>query len=316
MIGVKYSHAGRSPVSFIMKRTWLADVCLLLVALIWGSTFLVVQHAVHTLPPLAFNAIRFIGAGLLFAVVLLARRSLFVFLDKRLLIHGSILGLWLFSAYAFQTIGLLYTTTTNTGFLTGLSVVLVPFITLWLAKQRLTLPTWISALLALCGLYLLAFNGGAAVWNQGDVLVLLCAVGFAMHIALTGRFAPHHDTLPLVTVQLTIVGILSGGSSLIFEPQLSTGMLGQALSEPKVLFALAVSIGLSTAFAFWAQTWCQRYTSATRVAILFAMEPVFAAITGVTFAGEVLGGWAIAGCGLIFAGMIVAELKWGEHAVQ
>lgn len=308
---------GRESILLIMKRTWLADVCLLLVALIWGSTFLVVQHAVHTLPPLAFNAIRFACAGLLFAVVLLfTRRTLTIFLNKRLLLHGGILGLWLFSAYAFQTIGLLYTTTTNTGFLTGLSVVLVPFITLWLSKQRLTLPTWISALLALCGLYLLAFNGGTAEWNKGDGLVLLCAVGFAMHIALTGRFASQHDTLPLVTVQLMTVGILSGISSAIFEPQLTMRLLGQALSEPKVLFALAISIGLSTAFAFWAQTWCQKYTSATRVAILFAMEPVFAAITGVTFAGEALGGWALAGCGLIFIGMIVAELKWSGHAVQ
>ncbi|WP_231587009.1 EamA family transporter [Paenibacillus sp. E194] len=85
-----------------MKRTWLADVCLLLVALIWGSTFLVVQYAVHTLPPLAFNAIRFVCAGLLFAVVLLlTRRTLTIFLNKRLLLHGGILGLWLFSAYAF-----------------------------------------------------------------------------------------------------------------------------------------------------------------------------------------------------------------------
>ncbi|UHA76100.1 DMT family transporter [Paenibacillus sp. 481] len=236
--------------------------------------------------------------------------------NRPLVKHGVILGVWLFGAYAFQTIGLLHTTTTNTGFITGLSVVLVPFITVWLSRQRLPLMTWAAATFALIGLYLLTFNGGAMDWNRGDLFVLLCAFCFAFHIALTGKYAPLYDTVALVTVQLATVGVLAALSSLLFEPLMTLTELWQALSHPPVWIALTVSIGLSTAFAFWAQTWCQRYTSASRVAVIYATEPVFAAITGVTFAGELLGTWAIAGCVLIFAAMILAELKWGKHEVQ
>ena len=304
-----------------MKHRKLAsDLCLLFVAFVWGSTFLVVQHAVFVLPPLAFNAVRFAGAALLFGFVALLtrrRRQSSSRSDTRaLLLHGALLGVFLFGGYAFQTIGLVYTTTTNAGFITGLSVVLVPFISLWLAKQRLQPPTWIAAALALAGLYFLAFNGGAVHWNEGDGYVLLCSFCFALHIAFTGKYAAIHNTVLLVTVQFAVVALAAAGSSFLFEPQLTGAALWEALTETKVIVALLISICISTAFAYWAQTWCQQYTSASRVAVIFAMEPVFAAITGVTFAGETLGLWAIVGCLLILAGMLAAELKWGRHAVQ
>lgn len=303
----------------VKHRKFASDFCLLFVALVWGSTFLVVQHAVFVLPPLAFNAVRFAGAALLFGLVALLarkRRSLSRSGTRALLLHGTLLGLFLFGGYAFQTIGLVYTTTTNAGFITGLSVVLVPFISLWLAKQRLQPPTWIAAALALAGLYFLAFNGGAVHLNEGDGYVLLCSFCFALHIAFTGKYAAIHNTVPLVTVQFAAVALAAAGSSFLFEPQLTGAALREALAEPKVIVALLISICISTAFAYWAQTWCQQYTSASRVAVIFAMEPVFAAITGVTFAGETLGLWAVVGCLLILAGMLVAELKWGRHAVQ
>lgn len=300
-------------------RQFASDLCLLLIALVWGSTFLVVQHAVFVLPPLAFNTVRFAGAALLFGLVALLsrkRRRGSRSGTRQLLLHGALLGVFLFGGYAFQTIGLVYTTTTNAGFITGLSVVLVPFISLRLAKQRLQPPTWIAAVLALAGLYFLAFNGGAVQLNEGDGFVLLCSFCFALHIAFTGKYAAIHNTVLLVTVQFAVVALAAASSSFLFEPQLTGAALWEALTEPKVIVALLISICISTAFAYWAQTWCQQYTSASRVAVIFAMEPVFAAITGVTFAGETLGLWAIVGCLLILAGMIVAELKWGRHAVQ
>ncbi|CAH8772759.1 DMT family transporter [Paenibacillus dendritiformis] len=300
-------------------RQFASDLCLLLIAFVWGSTFLVVQHAVFVLPPLAFNAVRFAGAALLFGLVALLsrkRRRGSRSGTRALLLHGALLGVFLFGGYAFQTIGLVYTTTTNAGFITGLSVVLVPFISLRLAKQRLQPPTWIAAVLALAGLYFLAFNGGAVQLNEGDGFVLLCSFCFALHIAFTGKYAAIHNTVLLVTVQFAVVALAAASSSFLFEPQLTGAALWEALTEPKVIVALLISICISTAFAYWAQTWCQQYTSASRVAVIFAMEPVFAAITGVTFAGETLGLWAIVGCLLILAGMIVVELKWGRHAVQ
>lgn len=300
-----------------MKRTWLADISLLLVALIWGSTFIIVQAAVQTLPPLAFNAIRFLGAAALFFVVMACSpKRLSVRFSKALMKDGIKLGIWLFGGYAFQTIGLLYTTTTNTGFITGLSVVLVPFLMVLLAKERLQGQTWIAALLALLGLYLLTFNGKGFHWNLGDVLVLLCAVCFAMHIALTGRYAKLHDTVALVTMQFAVVGVLALFSSLLLEPIMLPAELFAAMLAPKVWFALLVSIGLSTGFGFWAQTWSQQYTSPARVAIIFAMEPVFAAITGVAFANEKLGQLALWGSMCIFLSMIIAEWKWRPREVH
>lgn len=294
-----------------MKRTWIAYICLLLVAFVWGSTFIIVQKAVQTLPPLAFNAFRFLGAALLFLMVMIwMRRRVKFHWTRKLFVHGIILGAWLFGAYALQTIGLLHTTTTNTGFITGISVVLVPFAMLWLMRQRLSSSTWIAAIMAFIGLYLLTFNGGTLSLNKGDVLVFFCAICFAMQIALTGKYSPMYETLPLVAIQLGTVGILSVIFSSLTETIGSPSALWASMTNPDVLLALAVSVGLSTAFAFWAQTWSQRYTSATRVAIIYATEPVFAAITGVTFAGETLGIWAVVGCALIFGGMIFAELKW------
>ncbi|MBD8500039.1 DMT family transporter [Paenibacillus arenosi] len=297
-----------------MKRDWIVYVTLLFVAFIWGASFIVVQVAVQTLPPLAFNAVRFIGSALLFLVVLLCSRvKLKDRLSPKLALHGMILGVCLFAAYALQTVGLLHTTTTNTGFITGISVVLVPFFSVILTQQKLALPTWIAAVLALVGLYLLTFNGQAFQWNYGDMLVLLCAVCFALHIAFTGIYASLHDTIALVTIQLTTVGVLSMISSLLLEPLQSPAELMEAVLDPQVLFALVVSIGLSTAFAFWAQTWCQKHISAARVALIFATEPVFAAITGIAFAGEKLGTLAVWGCIFIFFSMIVAEWKWNRH---
>lgn len=294
-----------------MKRSWIADLCLLFVAFVWGSTFIIVQAAVQILPPLTFNAVRFLSAAGLFVLVLLIKeRTLKRLFQRKLWLHGGILGVVLFGGYAFQTIGLLHTTTTNTGFITGLSVVLVPFITVWMNRTRLSLQTWIAAIAALFGLYLLTFNGSEMAWNQGDLLVLICAVCFALQIALTGKFANLHDTLVLVTVQLGTVGILAAVSGLIFEPVLTPAAMLDVISDPTVLAALLVSICLSTAFAFWAQTWAQRYTSAARVAIIYAMEPVFAAITGVTFAHEQLGTYAVLGCTLILVSMLATELKW------
>ncbi len=141
-----------------MNRSRLADLSLLIVAAMWGCTFLIVQHAVRVLPPLAFNGIRFVGAAVLLALIITVfYRGQWRAVSIRMLLHACLLGLFLFLGYAFQTVGLLYTTTSNAGFITGLSVVLVPFLALILLKHPISRFTWLSALLAACGLYLLTF---------------------------------------------------------------------------------------------------------------------------------------------------------------
>lgn len=293
-----------------MNRSHLANLSLLLVAMMWGSTFLIVQHAVRVLPPLAFNGLRFLGAAVLLALIIsVFYRHEWKQISWRMLGHASLLGIFLFLGYAFQTVGLLYTTTSNAGFITGLSVILVPFLSLILLKHPVSRYTWLSALLAAVGLYLLAFAGSSISMNKGDLLIFLCAIAFALHVAYTAIFAPTYPALLLSTLQMFIVGLLSTLSSLLFEDLGPIHQVTDQLIQPEVLIALLISIGPTSAFAFWIQTVCQKFTSPSRVAIIFAMEPVFAAITGVLFGGEILGTLAGIGCICILTGMIIAELK-------
>lgn len=294
----------------IVNRSHLANLSLLLVAMMWGSTFLIVQHAVRVLPPLAFNGLRFLGATLLLALIIgIFYRHEWKQLSWKMLGHASLLGVFLFMGYAFQTVGLLYTTTSNAGFITGLSVILVPFLSLILLKHPISRYTWISAILAAIGLYLLAFAGSSISINKGDLLIFLCAIAFALHVAYTAIFAPTYPALLLSTIQMFIVGLLSTLSSLLFEDLGPIHQVADQLVQPEVLIALLISIGPTSAFAFWIQTVCQKFTSPSRVAIIFATEPVFAAITGVLFGGEILGTLAGIGCICILIGMIIAELK-------
>ncbi|OAB46130.1 DMT family transporter [Paenibacillus glacialis] len=293
-----------------MHRAHLANFSLLLVAMMWGSTFLIVQNAVRVLPPLAFNGLRFLGAAALLALIIsVFYRSQWKELSWKILKHASLLGIFLFMGYAFQTVGLLYTTTSNAGFITGLSVIFVPFLSLILLKYPISRYTWLSALLAAIGLYLLTFTGSSFSLNKGDLLIFLCAIAFALHVTYTAIFAPTYPALLLCTLQMFIVGLLSTFSSLLFEDLGPIHQVIDQLVQPEVLFALLISIGPTSALAFWIQTVCQKFTSPARVAIIFATEPVFAAITGVFFGGEVLGTLAGLGCICILTGMIIAELK-------
>lgn len=300
-----------------MNRSRIADISLLLVAMMWGSTFLIVQHAVRVLPPMAFNSVRFLGAALLLALIITVfYRGQWKQISGKMLLHACLLGIFLFIGYAFQTAGLLYTTTSNAGFITGLSVVLVPFLSYVLLKHAISKFTWLSALLAASGLYLLTFTGAGMSLNKGDLLVFVCAIGFALHIGYTGVYAERYPSLLLAALQMAVVGILSLGASVWTEHVGNTSELIDKLTQPDVLWALAISIGPTSAFAFWIQTVCQKYTTPSRVAIIYAMEPVFAAITGILFAGErltVIGG---VGCLCILAGMMIAELKSAPQKVQ
>lgn len=300
-----------------MKRARIADLSLLVVAMMWGSTFLIVQHAVRVLPPMAFNSVRFLGAALLLAfIITVFYRSQWKQISGKMLVHACLLGLFLFIGYAFQTAGLLYTTTSNTGFITGLSVVLVPFISYALLKHAISKFTWISALLAAAGLYLLTFTGSGIRLNQGDLLVLVCAIGFALHIGYTGIYAGRYPSLLLAALQMAVVGICSLIASVVTEHVGNTSDLVEKLTQPNVLWALAVSIGPTSAFAFWIQTVSQKYTTPSRVAIIYATEPVFAALTGILFAGERLTLIGGIGCLCILAGMMIAELKSAPQKVQ
>jgi drug/metabolite transporter (DMT)-like permease len=309
----------------------LADGALLIVALIWGATFVMVKEAVATYPVLSFLALRFAFAALvMLPVVLLRRRSHIgsaVSVDQqtttgveplggriregekpatafssgysRALAAPLLMGIALFAGYALQTFGLRLTTPAKAGFVTGLSVVIVPVVSTLALRQRLGRGAWLGVGLATAGLALLTLNSGLSV-NPGDVLVFGCAVAFACQILLTGRFAPRADPLLLTFGQILVVAILAGSAALVLErPSAPTG---------NVLFAAAFTGILATSLAFGIQTAAQRFTSPTRTALIFATEPIFAALFSFLLIGEVLGPRQMAGCALITAGMVTAEV--------
>ena len=183
-----------------MNKKFTAEILLLFVAFIWGATFVIVQNAIDILPPLLFNAIRFMIAGIIILIIYLIRRKKNKIPQKNAFIAGVVLGSCLFIGYSLQTIGLLYTTPSKAGFITGLSVVMVPLLAFFILKSRPSPTAILGSIAATIGLYLLAVKN-TSPFSIGDFYVLLCTFGFAFHIIFTDRFAKKLPVLLLTTIQ-------------------------------------------------------------------------------------------------------------------
>ncbi|WP_026694882.1 DMT family transporter [Peribacillus kribbensis] len=289
-----------------MKKSLYADAGLLMVALIWGVSFVLVQNAIAHLEPYSFNAIRFLLAALILAVWHLLKNPSRSGFRPGLLKAGMKMGLWLFLGYALQTIGLLHTTPAKAGFITGLSIVIVPLLSLLFLKQALTLQTAFGIIAATAGLYLMTMIGESR-FTVSDLLILIAAFSFAMHVVMTGKYSQKFEALPLTIVQLTVVSLLSFAGGFVFENPAGSFSL-HTLFLPDVAAGLLITSLLATAAAFLIQTSLQRFTSPARVALAFSTEPVFAAITSYFWIGETLSPYAMAGCVLIFGGIILSEI--------
>ncbi|MHB0858480.1 MAG: DMT family transporter [Anaerolineae bacterium] len=286
-----------------MKRRQLqADLLLLLVTLVWGATFVMVKDAVSAYPVFPFLALRFALAAL--PLLLIGwRRTLS--LGWRGIGAGVLIGLFLSAGYAFQTTGLQHTSASKAGFITGLSVVIVPILSTVLLRRLPSFSAIIGVCLATAGLALLTLGDHLRI-STGDLLVLGCAVSFALHIVSVSAFAPHMDTFGLATVQISTVALVCTAISVL------TGE-GFPVPSGSVWFAAAFTGVLATALAFTIQTSMQRFTTPTHTALIFAAEPVFAALFGMLLAGDVLTGRGVAGGVLILSGTIVGEMRWSER---
>lgn len=292
-----------------------ADLLLILVAFIWGTTFVVVQNAISSLTPLAFNAWRFLVA----AIVLIVWRLLFSrnrpnhsTMSLKLILSGGLLGCFLFFGYAFQTIGLLYTSASKAAFITGMSVVLVPIFSSVILKTKPAVTVAIGVVIAAIGLFLLTMVGPIK-WHIGDALIFICAIMFALHIIFTAKVTHHFSSLSLTIVQLTTVAILSFASSMMFDGPHKTFDM-HTLLQQDVLFACLFTAILATSLAYVLQTNLQRFTSPTHVGLIFIMEPVFAAITAVVWEHDYLNNAGLIGCLLILLGMGLSE--WPRKKTQ
>ena len=288
------------------KQQILADVALLLVTLIWGSTFVAVRDAVAVYPVFAFLTIRF-GLAALVMIVLFGRRL--KSLGSWGLKAGGLIGVFLFAGYALQTIGLQHTTATKAGLITGLQTVSVPVITaIWMRRapeRRVLLATF----LAFVGLGLISLTGALAP-ERGDLYVLGCAISFGAHITAVGILAPRTDPLALTTIQIAFVAVASAVASLFFGG-IPTAIPGN------VLGAAAFTGIMATAIAFGIQNAVSKYTTPEHTGVVFAMEPVFAALFGYLLAGERLGPRALFGGCLILLAMFMTELRdarlWAKY---
>ncbi len=278
-----------------------ADLILLLVCVFWGTTFILSKILLVEISLLYYLAIRLIIAAILMWFIAIRYRQQ---LDRPTFLAGVILGIFLFFSYLFQMWGIQYTSASNAGFITGTSVIMVPIFSAILFKERPKLITLIGIVLATCGLYFLS-GGNYESLNKGDWLVLVCALAAAFHVIYTGHFAPRHNIYLLMAIQLSTIAILN---LILFT---FSGEKIVALRPAAVLLLIYLAI-FGSIFTFLLQTSMQRFTTATRTALIFTTEPLFAALFAFLIAGEqmTLYGWF--GGFLILLGMIVSEVNWSE----
>ncbi|GCE47639.1 threonine/homoserine efflux transporter RhtA [Thermosporothrix hazakensis] len=274
----------------------------LLVSMIWGGTFIVVQRAVSLSGPFTFLALRF-GIGTLILALFSYKRLRRI--TRLELISGSCIGVILFAAYALQTVGLQFMTSSKAAFITGLYVPFVTILSVLLLRQRPTLAALVGVLLSFLGLTLLSVNDQLTLtFGLGEALMLGCAVANALHVVSISKFAARSDALNQTIIQMGMTALLS----VIAMP-----LAGERFVSPDwTVWLAALAMGLiATAFCIAVMNWVQKFLSSTQATLIYALEPVWAAIIGGVI-GEPMSIPTIIGCGAIFLGMIVGELDLGR----
>jgi drug/metabolite transporter (DMT)-like permease len=274
-----------------------ADGALVLITVLWSTTFVVVKDALGYGDPFSFLALRF-GVGAVVLSVLVGRR---MFAPSHLR-RGAVLGFFLFVGFVLQTVGLQYTTPSRSAFITGLYVLLVPLVVLGLFRRVPRASSLVGVVLSAVGLYLLTKPDAAAAAGLawGELLTLGCSVAYSFHVALTERYAPKEGAAALVAVQLWVVAL---GSALCLpfvevRVEWTAPFLGAVVFCGAFASALAISV----------QTWAQARTSAVRAVIIYSLEPLFTGVFSVALGYERLGMREWGGGGLIISGVLVSEL--------
>jgi drug/metabolite transporter (DMT)-like permease len=277
-------------------RARAAELGLVGIAAVWGLTFVMVQDAVELLPVTAFLAYRFIPAAALVAAF--SGRQL-----RRLTLAGwragAAMGVFLTAGYLFQTFGLLHTTASNAGFITGLFVVVTPLLGVLVLRQPASGVVWVAAGASAAGMFLLS-GAGADFRPAGDGLVLLCALAFAAHILMTDRGVAAHPVGALVAVQLAVAGVAC----------LAAAAAAGQLEPPQgatVWSALIVTSLIASALGFFVQSYAQRHASPARTALILASEPAFAGLFGYLLAGDRLSATGWLGAVLILAAIVAVD---------
>ena len=282
-----------------------ADLLMLLAAAIWGFAFVAQREGMETMGPFLFNTARFfIGTVFLLPIVwYLSKKNKAPTgketSTKKIIIAGTVAGLFLFTASSFQQVGIQYTTAGKAGFITGLYIFFVPLIGIFLG-QKTGSGTWLGAFIAVIGLYLLSVNEDFSI-ARGDLLQLICAVFFAAHVLVIGYVAKRMDPLKLSLIQYLVSGVLSFFIAIAIEVITWQMIVDTAIP---LLYAGIMSIGVG----YTLQVVAQQHAKSSHAAIILGLEGAFAVLGGWLILDENLSTRGLIGCGLMLSGMFLSQL--------
>jgi drug/metabolite transporter (DMT)-like permease len=277
---------------------FLADLSLLFVAIIWGSTFIIVKQSVENIPVFSFLFMRFALAGMLLILINTPKLKA---IDKGVLADGVMLGMALFLAYAFQTFALTATSASITAFITGLFVVFVPVLSSVFLRKLPRQEAMIGVVFATIGLAFITLEGKFLV-SFGEFLAFVCAFFIAIHIILTDKLSRRNDYGLLTLVQVNVVALFSLIFSFFLDPRVIPIQFNNQL-----IFSLIINSVFATFVAFVIQTSMQKYTTPTKAAIIFIMEPVSSAFFSYWIGGELLTAKQYVGTSFILFAMVFTE---------
>lgn len=279
-----------------------SNLLLLLVAAIWGLAFVAQKVGMDYVGPFTFNGVRFLLANLTLLPLLFFFRddnqSLLTGL-KNTALPGLIAGTVLFIATSFQQVGLVTTTAGKAAFITGLYLVLVPVLGIFL-QHKVAGATWLGCILAVAGLYFLCIKESMSI-QSGDMLELISALFWAFHILVIGHFSRRVNVVQLSWLQILTCSILSLVTAAFTETIVISSLAAAAIP---IVYGGVCSVGI----AYTLQIVGQKHAPPAHAAIILSMETVFAAIGGFVLIGEKMGGQEILGCALMLSGMLVSQL--------
>ncbi|PAQ15384.1 EamA family transporter [Bacillaceae bacterium SAOS 7] len=279
-------------------KQYIGDGMLFITAIIWGSGFVVTAIALEYLTAYEVMAGRFVVASLILTIIFGYK---FKKITKSVVWKGAILGTILYIAFALQTVGLQYTTPSKNAFLTAVNVVIVPVIAYLIYKRKIDRYELFGSGLAIVGIGFLSLQGSMTI-NIGDVLSLLCAIGFAFDIFYTNLFVQKEDAISLTIVQFITAALISIVTVFI-QGDIPITM------EKEAIYAILYLAVFSTTIAYLFQNMAHRYTTATKAAIILSTESFFGMLLSVLFLHEVLTGRMVMGAMLIMIAILIAELK-------
>lgn len=286
------------------RKRILANILLIATTLLWGTSFIITKNLTQEVPVFLYLGVRFSIAIIGFIPYFIRIKRI----NKKILLYGTLTGLMYYVAIVFQTLGMQTTTAGKAAFITGLSTIMVPFIT-WIGfRKSLKKRVWLAVIISILGMVFLLLEGESGV-IIGDFLVLLCAVLYAFFIVLNDKYVRTVDVYLYSVVQLIIISVLSFGGSILFNE--TYDITNISLPFWLILFYMGLVV---TTGSFLFQNWSQQHQGPTQTAIIFTLEPVFA----VVFASFIIGdetmtllGWV--GCALIFIAIFITVIRNNDN---